>query len=83
MAGPDGNLWFTEAGSNVVGRITPRGVISEYAIPSRDGVRSDPTNLTVGPDHALWITLTDANRIARLDPSNPPPTLTDALPAQA
>jgi hypothetical protein len=23
VAGPDGNLWFTEAGSHKIGRITP------------------------------------------------------------
>ena len=32
-AGHDGNLWFTEAGANKIGRITPSGAISEFAIP--------------------------------------------------
>ena len=27
-AGPDGNVWFTEYGTNKVGRITPAGVIT-------------------------------------------------------
>jgi len=31
--GPDGNLWFAEAGADKIGKITPAGVISEFAIP--------------------------------------------------
>ena len=30
-AGPDGALWFTESGSNKIGRITTAGVITEYS----------------------------------------------------
>ena len=34
-AGPDGNLWFTESPSgNRIGRITPAGVITEFAVPA-------------------------------------------------
>ena len=33
-AGPDGNLWFTEDVVDKVGRITPDGVITEFALPS-------------------------------------------------
>ena len=29
-AGPDGNVWFTEAYADRIGRITPAGVVSEY-----------------------------------------------------
>jgi streptogramin lyase len=31
VAGPDGNLWFTNAGNDSVGRITPSGDITVYA----------------------------------------------------
>jgi streptogramin lyase len=31
--GPDGNLWFTEAAGNRIGRITPAGVITEFPLP--------------------------------------------------
>src|SRR5512135_2025924 len=31
--GPDGNLWFTEFGSDKIGRITPSGAVSEFALP--------------------------------------------------
>ena len=29
--GGDGNLWFTEPGAKMIGRVTPLGVITEYA----------------------------------------------------
>src|SRR5262249_16589038 len=37
-SGPDGNLWFTEAGglpshTDRIGRITPSGVITEFPLP--------------------------------------------------
>src|SRR2546422_641204 len=34
--GPDGNLWFTEARSNNIGRITPTGTFAEFPIPTAD-----------------------------------------------
>jgi streptogramin lyase len=62
-AGPDGNIWFTEhaftfggpKGPNIgkIGRITPAGVITEFAIPSTD---SQPGDIAAGPDGALWFT---------------------------
>jgi hypothetical protein len=30
-AGPDGNLWFTEPGSNEIGRITPTGRVTQFS----------------------------------------------------
>jgi len=30
-AGPDGNLWFTEPGTNRIGRITPTGTVTEFS----------------------------------------------------
>src|SRR2546425_9241603 len=49
--GPDGALWFTQLGSNQIGRITTGGVITEFAIPSAN---SGPRGITTGPDGALW-----------------------------
>jgi streptogramin lyase len=49
-SGPDGNLWFTSIGtSEVVGKITIGGVVTEYAAGS-----SEPGNITSGPDNNLW-----------------------------
>src|SRR5205814_275274 len=33
-AGPDGSMWFTEYDGNEIGRITTRGAITEYPIPT-------------------------------------------------
>ena len=61
-AGADGNLWFVELNGTIdgrfvtgnrVGRITPRGEITEFAIPSPTG---SPTNVAVGPDRNVWYT---------------------------
>ena len=38
MAGPDGNLWFTEPNDgNSIGRITTSGKITEFPIPEATG----------------------------------------------
>ena len=34
--GPDGNLWFTEEAANKIGRITPGGTITDWALGCRD-----------------------------------------------
>ena len=62
-AGPDGNLWFTEAFGNKISRITPAGVINEFPIP---GGFDEPQGITTGPDGNLWFTL--LNKIGRLSP---------------
>src|ERR1700722_6683440 len=51
--GPDGALWFTDAGNDVIGRITTEGKY-EPAAPV-DGEVSD--GITAGPDKNLWFTL--------------------------
>src|SRR5215467_8204965 len=53
VAGPDGNLWFTEARGNQIERITPDGKITEFALPTAN---SSPGSITVGPDGNLWFT---------------------------
>jgi streptogramin lyase len=42
--GPDGALWFTEAGTNKIGRITAAGVITEFPVPTAG---SSPTDITI------------------------------------
>ena len=57
---------------NKIGRITPRGVITEFALPRPN---SGPGDITMGPDGALWFVelsggvdgvRTDGNRIGRI-----------------
>jgi virginiamycin B lyase len=62
VAGPDGNLWFTEARGARIGRITPAGTITEIPTPPH------PSHITVGPDGNLWFTLVDDNSIAYIVP---------------
>jgi streptogramin lyase len=47
--GPDGNLWFT--GSSFIGRITTKGVVTEFPLPTKDG---RPAAITAGPDGNLY-----------------------------
>jgi streptogramin lyase len=61
VAGPDGNLWFTESDAGQIGKITPSGAITEY--PIRKG--SGPYGITIGPDGNLWFTERFANLIAK------------------
>ena len=59
-AGPDGALWFTDSGNDVIGRMTTRGKYTMQVSPG-DEV-SD--GITAGPDGALWFTT--YNHIGRI-----------------
>ncbi|MGO9470062.1 MAG: hypothetical protein ACLQVF_38675, partial [Isosphaeraceae bacterium] len=64
--GSDGNLWFTENASGQIGRMTPAGVVTQFALPTvpppagspagTAGTTPNPTAITAGPDGALWFT---------------------------
>lgn len=49
--GPDGNLWFTDVGK--IARITPQGVITEFAVPTPPTAVPLP-GIARGPDGNLW-----------------------------
>jgi streptogramin lyase len=66
-AGPDGNLWFTQAQGAKVGRMTLEGAVSELAVLNATTDRPGP--IVTGPDRNLWFTLGSTNRIGRLNPS--------------
>ena len=58
-AGPDGNLWFTEHFAGRIGRITPDGIVTEFAdgIGTWGGGFRNPNwlgGITAGPDGNLW-----------------------------
>ena len=50
--GSDGAVWFTEAATGRIGRITPGGGITEYTtnLPTS----GHPSSITPGPGNALW-----------------------------
>jgi virginiamycin B lyase len=65
VGGPDGNVWFScfregahpgTAGRSLLGRITPGGQVSEFAVPAHLGIGG----LVAGPDGGLWVTLSGA-----------------------
>jgi len=64
VAGPDGNLWFTESVGNNVGRITPEGTITEFPVPTP---ASGPYGIAVGADGNVWFTERLGNQIGKLD----------------
>lgn len=78
--GPDGNVWFTDLSNNEVGKITPQGVVTAYAIPTpnRGNVGG---RLVTGPDGNVWFT--HANAVDRVTPAGvitefSPPTANSA-----
>jgi streptogramin lyase len=65
-SGPDGNLWFTEAGANNIGRITPGGAFTEFPIPMP---ASQPQDIASGPDGNLWFTQPGVDNIGSITPA--------------
>jgi virginiamycin B lyase len=61
-AGAGGNTWFTVVKSDAIGRISERGEITEFQIPTP---RSGPFAIGIGPDDAIWFAERGANKIAR------------------
>src|SRR5262249_59729603 len=44
--GPDGNLWFAQSTADRIGRITPAGLVTQFALP----FLSQPSEITAGAD---------------------------------
>jgi streptogramin lyase len=66
VAGPDGNLWFTESGADRIGRITPGGTITEFTTPTAG---SNPTGIASGADGNVWFIESGTNDIGRIAPA--------------
>ena len=70
--GPDGNLWFTEAQANQIGRVTTLGVITEFLLPMCGPTSSwnpYPMDIALGPDSNLWFTENGCGSIGRITTS--------------
>jgi virginiamycin B lyase len=68
IAGPDGNLWFTEHGpnGNRVGRFSlADSTITEFDLPNPNSL---PRGLAVGADNNVWFAEYNANRIGMITP---------------
>jgi uncharacterized repeat protein (TIGR01451 family) len=61
-AGPDGNLWFTESQTNLIGRMTPAGVVTEFPVPTEN---SNPFGIAAGSDGNIWFAENEGNKIGR------------------
>jgi virginiamycin B lyase len=51
--GPDGNAWITDVCNNAILRLTPKGVVNSFRVPTPS---SFPLGITVGSDGNLWFT---------------------------
>ena len=61
--GSDGNIWYTEPDkSDVVGKITLDGQITEYPIPF------NANNIISGPDGNIWFGSNDTQALGRITP---------------
>jgi streptogramin lyase len=61
--GPDGSLFFTETAADKIGRITPAGAVTEFAIPTPN---AQPTAIATGPDGNLYFTEAGFTRAGQL-----------------
>lgn len=67
-SGADGNVWFLKDESNKIGRVTPKGVFTEFVDASRSSKRSGLGGITSGPDGNIWYTETRSDKIWRVTP---------------
>ncbi len=64
----DGKVYFTETGSNLIGRLDPLANatnIREWAVPTPS---SHPLGIFIDPSGNVWVTESSSNRVAKLDP---------------
>lgn len=63
-AGPDGNLWFTDPGANVIGVMSTSGtLLATYPITTPN---SDILWITKGPDNNMWFDDDATNQVGRI-----------------
>jgi virginiamycin B lyase len=60
---PDGNIWFTEANGNRIGRLTPLLELAEINLPTPF---STPYSLTTGPFETIWFTEGAVEKVGRI-----------------
>jgi streptogramin lyase len=66
-AGFDGNLWFAET-IGAIGRITPAGLITHFAVPSEHfpNAPNIPFGMAAGTDGNLWFTEPPISRVGKI-----------------
>lgn len=80
VAGPDGNMWFSNGCGAQIGRITPSGTVTVYALPTPVAAPvgdiptpSPPTpcigSLAAGPDGNVWFTDFRTDHVGKITPA--------------
>ena len=69
--GPDGALWFTNAGNDTIGRLDTDGMLDRFTAA---GVER-PWGITAGPDKAVWFTNRGSDSIGRISADGRDPDL--------
>lgn len=64
IGGPDGNVWFTDPGTNEIGFVTPHGKFTLFEIPTPN---SGAAGIALGPDGNLYFAESQANKIGVID----------------
>ncbi|HTZ88455.1 MAG TPA: hypothetical protein VMB05_17455 [Solirubrobacteraceae bacterium] len=65
-SGPGGDLWFSDLGTNKIGRITTAGQVTEYGLGLTPN--ASLSDLTMGPDGNVWFTEREGHKIGRITP---------------
>jgi len=52
--GPDGALWFVDAASSAIGRVTANGTYSSTSIQAPESPNLEPHTVVTGPDGNIW-----------------------------
>lgn len=64
VRGPDGAVWFAEAGQASIGRLGDDGTVTHFPLPPEFGDQIG--GLTAGPDGGIWFTAPKGFRVGRL-----------------
>jgi streptogramin lyase len=62
-AGSDGNVWFTDASLNKIGRMTTDGVLTEFPVPTPS---AGVYGICAGPDGNVWFTEYYGGKVGRI-----------------
>jgi streptogramin lyase len=67
--GPNGYIWFTEAGAQRIGEMSPSGfVVGTFPAPPATLSGGEPLGITAGPDGNLWFTYLNSDMVGRITP---------------
>ncbi|MGA9946433.1 MAG: hypothetical protein WBE79_05095 [Candidatus Cybelea sp.] len=64
--GSDGDLWFTDSGTNKIGRMSATGAVKEFPVPTANAGLS---GICQGPDGKLWFLEGSANKVGSVTSS--------------